>query len=145
MLIHDDKPRGFWKLGRVKEIIVGRDGHIRGAVLRVSLGNGKTSVPKCLIQLLYPLEVYCTTITRTSSAAQIQIMEETVTESMESATPHTEGVNDEVPKRPMRASASHARDRIKAWAIQEPDDCVGHSGQGGEYVGHLLLFYVLNL
>ena len=86
VLIHDDKPRGFWKLGRVEEIIVGRDGHIRGAVL----------------------EVYCTTITRTLSAAEIQIskpMEETVTESMESATLHTEGVNDEVPKRPMRASA----------------------------------------
>ena len=36
----EDKPRGFWKFARVEEIIVGQDGLVRKAVVRV--GNSST-------------------------------------------------------------------------------------------------------
>ena len=36
VVVHsDDKPRGFWKLARVKDLITGYDGQVRGAVLKV--------------------------------------------------------------------------------------------------------------
>ena len=124
VLIHDDKPRGFWRLGRVKEVIVGRDGHIRGAVLRVSLGNGNTSILKRPIQLSYPLEVNCAILPRMLSIVETQNsapVEEPVMGSREPTTSHAEDIDDRVLKRPTRASALQARDQIKAWSIQESD------------------------
>ena len=56
VVVHDEKPRGFWKLARVEEIIPGRDGQIRGAVVRVILGEN-ASVLWRPFQKLYPLEV----------------------------------------------------------------------------------------
>ena len=57
MLIHEDgTPRGFWKLGRVKELLVGPDGKPRGTILKVA-GKGQRTTLKCSLQLLYPLEV----------------------------------------------------------------------------------------
>ncbi|XP_011404755.1 PREDICTED: uncharacterized protein LOC105313216 [Amphimedon queenslandica] len=53
VLVHDeDKPRGFWKLSRIMELIVGSDGKIRGAIVRI--GNKRLRRP---LQKLYPLEV----------------------------------------------------------------------------------------
>ena len=41
VIVHSaDQPRGFWRLGRVNEVLVGRDEKIRGAVLRVA-GKGR--------------------------------------------------------------------------------------------------------
>ena len=36
VLVHDDKPRGFWRLARIENVITGRDGQIRRAILRVA-------------------------------------------------------------------------------------------------------------
>ena len=58
VIVHSkDDPRGFWKLGRVKQLTIGRDDKVRGAVVKVS-GKGRqaTSLHRP-IQLLYPLEV----------------------------------------------------------------------------------------
>ena len=60
VIVHsEDRPQGFWRLGsyRIKEVLPGRDGNIRGAILQVS-GRGRqaTSLHRP-IQLLYPLEV----------------------------------------------------------------------------------------
>ena len=61
VIIHDkDQPRGFWRLGQVQELIRGRDGRVRGAILRVA-GKDHSSTLHCLLQLLYPLEVRTTT------------------------------------------------------------------------------------
>ena len=58
VIVHSaDQPRGFWKLGLVNEVLVGRDGKIRGAVVKVA---GKGRQGKFLsrpIQRIYPLEV----------------------------------------------------------------------------------------
>ena len=60
VLVHDEhQPRGFWKLAQVKETIVGKDGRIRGAVLKLPAKDGRTTLLRRLLQLLYPLEINC--------------------------------------------------------------------------------------
>eukprot|EP00731_Ephydatia_muelleri_P005954 Em0003g202a len=57
VLVHDDNhPRTFWRLGRVEQLIQGSDGHVRGAVVRVSSKTGSTTLRRPL-QRLYPLEI----------------------------------------------------------------------------------------
>ena len=51
-----DQPRGFWKIGRVKKVLVGRDGQIRGATVRVASKGRQASTLNRPIQLLYTLE-----------------------------------------------------------------------------------------
>ena len=57
VLMHDDSPRGFWNLAKVEKLITGRDGHVRGAVIRVPTNNGQTTLLQRPLQLLYPLEM----------------------------------------------------------------------------------------
>ena len=60
VLVHDKhQPRGFWKLAHVKEIIVGKDGRVRGAVLKLSTKDGQATFLRHPLQLLYPLEINC--------------------------------------------------------------------------------------
>ena len=41
VVVHDQgKLRGFWRLAGVERLLAGKDGEIRGAVLRVSSENG---------------------------------------------------------------------------------------------------------
>lgn len=51
VLIHDDGPRSQWKLGKITGLHAGRDGLIRVATLKTSLGMTTRPVIK-----LYPLE-----------------------------------------------------------------------------------------
>lgn len=46
VLVHDDsQPRGFWRLAKVEDTILGKDGQIRGAKLKVSVrGDQSTSL-----------------------------------------------------------------------------------------------------
>ena len=56
VVVHDESlPRGPWKLGKVQEIIAGRDGKIRGATVKVSSNNRQHSMLRRPVQLLYPL------------------------------------------------------------------------------------------
>ena len=57
-VVHSKKlPRRFWKLGKVEKVIPGRDGLIRGALVRVaSRGHQATHLYRP-IQLLFPLEM----------------------------------------------------------------------------------------
>ena len=58
VVIHSDQEkRGFWNLGLIQEVIPGRDGEIRGAVVRVSGGKKHHKLLRRPVQLLYPLEV----------------------------------------------------------------------------------------
>uniref|UniRef100_A0A1X7UAA3 DUF5641 domain-containing protein n=1 Tax=Amphimedon queenslandica TaxID=400682 RepID=A0A1X7UAA3_AMPQE len=57
VVIHnEDCKRGFWNLGRIKELIPGSDGH-NCAVVVVSNGKGKTMLLKRPVQRLFPYEV----------------------------------------------------------------------------------------
>ena len=57
VVIATEQPRAFWILGRVEEVLVGKDGETRGAVLRVAGGGRRSTLLQRPIQLLYPLEV----------------------------------------------------------------------------------------
>ena len=56
VLLQEEKPRAFSRLARVKQLIKGRDGRVRAAILAVPPGDGQTSTFQRPIQLLYPLE-----------------------------------------------------------------------------------------
>ena len=57
ILKNDSTPRAFWKLGKVEQLIPGKDGNVRAAVVKVANGNGKTQLLKRVIQHLIPIEV----------------------------------------------------------------------------------------
>ena len=57
VLIGDDSlKRNLWKKGKVEKLIVGKDGKVRGALLKVSLGEKVLFIQRPL-QRLIPLEV----------------------------------------------------------------------------------------
>ena len=43
VLLQEHNPRAFWRLARVKQLIIGLDGRVRVAILAVSSGDGQTS------------------------------------------------------------------------------------------------------
>ena len=123
VVVHDENlPRGFWKLGRINEVIPGRDGEVRGAVVRLSSGRGILRRPS---QLLYPLEVRSGDNTATSEDTR----EDSTTASDDPPSESTEEQNDLTPvkspashSRPRRAAARLARDHLLASALAESGD-----------------------
>ena len=116
VLVEDEQePRCLWKLAKVRHLIVGRDGHPRGAVLHVpsSGGNGTLQRP---LQRLYPLEITaCSTPVSPDQHSQ---------ESPVSSTDNEVRLEDEVPpssRRSQRVAARTARDRMAACAVLEED------------------------
>jgi len=60
MLLRDDsKPRGFWSLVRIENLIRGADGLVRGATIRVPSRGKKTTTLRRPVTHLYPLEIDC--------------------------------------------------------------------------------------
>ena len=58
VILKEDKvPRNSWKLGRVKDLHVGKDGQARGATVTLLREGKETYHLQRPIQLLYPLEV----------------------------------------------------------------------------------------
>lgn len=57
VIVHEENhPMGLWRLGRVRELIQGVDGNVRGALVRVQSGGGHSTIRRP-VQRLYPLEV----------------------------------------------------------------------------------------
>ena len=60
VVVHSkERHRGFWKLARVEDTIIGRDGHTRGAVDRVHAKDNYTLILQSPIQRLHPLYINC--------------------------------------------------------------------------------------
>ena len=111
VLLQEDKPRALWRLARMKQLITGRDGRVRAAILVVPSRNGQTSTLQRPIQLLYPLE----TDIKKSSDNQVpetgptavqpaQITQDSLEESQDSP--------EEIRVRPKRAAALYAMERL---------------------------------
>ena len=58
VIVHDEHlPCGLWKLGKIKSVMKGQDGHIRGATVKMADSDGRNILLNRPVQLLYPLEV----------------------------------------------------------------------------------------
>ena len=59
VLVHDENAkRGQWKIGVIEKLIVGKDGQVRGASVRMTIpGRGKLQYLNRPVQKLYPLEI----------------------------------------------------------------------------------------
>ena len=98
MLVQDaNHPRAFWKMGRIVDLISGRDVVTRGARVRVQAGRG-VRVLNRPIQLLYPLEVNDLEYPRTTESVNVdnEMSKTTVAE-----------------QRPKRVAAKRAQHRIR--------------------------------
>ena len=146
VIIHDDTHRGLWRLGVVEKTLKGKDGIIRGAVVRIKEGSKVSSFLRRPIQRLYPLEVRSQEVSIADSVSNT--MEESAigsgggvvqdsTDGIPTSSSAEEGaVNSHpvdvsaaspplssasVPGRPSRCAALEARDRIIARLM---DSCV---------------------
>ena len=112
VVVHsEDKPRGFWSLGRIEETIPGRDGEIRGAIVRVG-GKKNSKILRRPVQRLYPIET-------SSKSPETQTTSGPDTETQTAPEPDKEIRTVQESVRPRRAAGLIARDRIAAQALDD--------------------------
>ena len=59
--VHEENlPRSLWRIARVESLIKGKDGHARGAIVRLVERGKKSTTLQRPIQRLFPLEVQST-------------------------------------------------------------------------------------
>ena len=59
VIVHDNTlPRGLWKREWIQEVLTGRNGLPRGALVRVASRNRRQILLRRPLQLLYPLEIH---------------------------------------------------------------------------------------
>ena len=92
ILKNDSTSRNFWKLAKIEELLPGRDGTIRSAVVKVANDTRKPVLLKRVVQQLIPIEV------RSDEAT---IMDECEEEKNETTTGNEEKLNH----RPRRTTA----------------------------------------
>ena len=119
VLIHDQEhPRGFWKMGQVESLIVGRDGRVRGASLRLASKSPHQKRLQRPLQLLYPLEI-SRAVEPTSQ--EVKVPEE---DQVQAPTRPLLECATKAPTRPPRESAAKARNKVKEWTeqiLRDPD------------------------
>ena len=114
IVVHDDaEKRGFWKMGHVSKLFPGRDDIVRGAEVRVFMGN-KCKLLKQPVQRLYPLEVDCI-VPINGESGESDVSVETTKSTKETDT-HSNPLETgkEANLRPRRAVAFEARSKIVA-------------------------------
>ena len=121
VLVHDDKPRGFWRLARIENVITGRDGQIRGAILRVASEKGRSTTLQRPLQRLYPLEIECyVKEPEGENPCNSESRGDGIVEPLDT-TDNNRDV-DIAANRPKRKAAAQARDKIMAWTTHESED-----------------------
>lgn len=129
VIVHsDNQPRGFWRLGRVEKVLVGRDDKIRGAILKVAGQGRQAKLLQRPLQLIYPLEI------RAPSKESERSEPEPEQSSNTSDDSHTQGPEapqevrsqvepqDPPPRRRKRIAAIEARDRLMAQALSQTEN-----------------------
>ena len=108
VLVQDDnQPRNMWKLGRVTQVIQGRDGVIRGATLKTVTHGNIYEIDRPL-QKLYPLEL------RAEPQGDEGDIRAAATEEMAGKS-----------IRPKRRAAINAEDEIKTTLFLEEENQIG--------------------
>ena len=70
LLKNDSTSKAFWKLGKVKELIPGKDGNVRAAVVKVANNSGCLSHLRRVVRHLVPIEVKVQSESTTTNEAQ---------------------------------------------------------------------------
>ena len=118
VVVHDENlPRGFWRLGRVEEVLTGRDGQIRGATVRLASRNRQQTLLHRPIQLLYPLEIRDTQPDSSIGPSN----RESQTSSQQNHTEPELEQEGSTRRRSKRISANHSDDRRRALLLQFQD------------------------
>ena len=113
VVVHDDAlPRGLWKLGRIQEVLTGRDGQPRAALVRVASRGRQHVVLRRPLQLLYPLEIR---EAENSDTGAEDAFASAAIESPVDIERRDGPVPKEPERRPMRAAAKRANERVRAW------------------------------
>ena len=115
VIVKDDhQPRGLWKLGIVQELMEGRDGQTRAAVVKVASRDQQHTILKRPVQLLYPLETRC-------ESTETTIPETSLDPEPSEPLPDSDTVTDRI--RPKRAAAEKADKVRREWIAElEKDD-----------------------
>ncbi len=110
-------------MARVEETIIGRDGMVRGAVVKLPSKNGRPTILQRPLQLLYPLEVRNPPGVTTQPGAE----DTTTADRVETSNPNNleASTRDEENQRPQRSSAVRAQERIKQCLIDLQHDVEG--------------------
>ena len=95
-----------------ERLITGKDGHIRGAVLKLPTKNGQFTSLQRPLHLLYPLEIKHST---KPSDPRLPTELDKRTEHTDDNEQPQDGTH---PMRPIRQSALRAKDRLKEWSSQ---------------------------
>ena len=78
--VHEDKmPRGFWRLGKVEELIFSKDTRVRGATVKVSSPTGRMTLINRPLSKLFPVEMkdrHISTLPETSVEQRVDIVNE---------------------------------------------------------------------
>ena len=110
-------PRGLWRLGKIEEVMKGRDGRIRGVTVKMANKDGKQSLLNRPIQLLYPLEVKC----HETTSEEGEVTQNSNDQRHDSQVPSPSNSDSDKnaggtpqPIRPRRAAAQRADERRNA-------------------------------
>ena len=120
VLIHDEnRQRGFWKLGRVEDVVTGLDGNVRGATVKTLSSSNRPIILRRPVQLLYPLEVHCDTSTEQAALSKPD-QPEARPDQRSDVEPDRPGVetSPSMPcsdQRPSRIAAQNVREIIRVW------------------------------
>ena len=116
VIVHNEKlPRGLWKLGRIIELLKGRDGHFRAAIVKTTRTDGQSMLLRRPIQLLYPLELSeSSRISTKKGTSPNTIVDDSEPSMEEAAIPNL--------RRSKRAAAQQGDDRRKACMYELNDD-----------------------
>ena len=119
VVVHsDEKRRGFWNLGKIEELIVGRDDEIRGAIVRVYTGQRKSKLLRRPLQRLYPIKVGESAPAVNTPAREGEVEEGPKDDELEQKRlRNIDSQTESESRRPRRIAAVKARDKILAQAM----------------------------
>ena len=114
VLVHDERPRGFWRLAKVNQLLTGKDGLVRGAVVK---GKDKFTELQRPLQLLYPLEVdqFVSQPDEAQQDAEEKRVEDTNTETGVSCNESNKDASGVPGRRMPRTAANKAREKFQSW------------------------------
>ena len=110
----------MWKLGKIKELIVGRDGLTRGASVSVATKGRSCATLNRPLQLLYPLEINQPPDTKINSPGTLNPPGTTEQKDVSGGADQSDA--PEKSRRPQRASAKKGEERSRTWIAQLGDD-----------------------